>query len=65
VVDVKDQSLLDRPVALDVPLDSPRAAIEAVEQSANVKAVFEGKDMIFQDAKAAPAKAASAKKKGK
>lgn len=64
VVDVKDQSLLDRPVTLDVPLDSPRAAIEAVEKSANVKAVFEGKDMIFQDAAAAAAKP-SAKKKGK
>jgi len=64
VVDAKDQTLLDRPVSMDVPLDSPRAAIEAVEKSANVKAVFEGKDMIFQDANAVAAKPA-AKKKGK
>ena len=64
VVDVKDQRLLDRPVTMDVPLDSPRQAIEAVEKSANVKAGFEGKDMIFQDANAAAAKPA-AKKKGK
>jgi ferric-dicitrate binding protein FerR (iron transport regulator) len=64
VVDVKDQTLLDRPVSMDVPLDSPRAAIEAIEKSANVKAAFEGKDMIFQDAKAVAAKPA-AKKKGK
>jgi ferric-dicitrate binding protein FerR (iron transport regulator) len=64
VVDVKDQTLLDRPVSMDVPLDSPRAAIEALEKSANVKVVFEGKDMIFQDANAVAAKPAG-KKKGK
>jgi ferric-dicitrate binding protein FerR (iron transport regulator) len=65
VVEVKDQTLLARPVALDVPLDSPRQAIEAVEKSANVKAVFEGQKMIFQDASAAASKPAPASKKKK
>ena len=63
VVEVKDQTLLARPVALDVPLDSPRQAIEAVEKSANVKAVFEGQKMFFQDASAAASKPAPAAKK--
>ena len=51
---VKDDALLDRDVTIDVPLDSPRQAIEAIEHSANVKAGVEGKTMVFQDAKAAP-----------
>ena len=54
-----------RPVTLDVPLDSPRQAIEAVEKSANVKAVFEGQKMVFQDANAAASKPAPASKKKK
>jgi len=52
-------------VTLDVPLDSPRQAIEAVEKSANVKAVFEGQKMVFQDANAATSKPAPASKKKK
>lgn len=51
---VKDDKLLDRPVSIDVAIDSPRQAIEAIEQSARVKTAFEGKTMIFQDATAAP-----------
>jgi ferric-dicitrate binding protein FerR (iron transport regulator) len=65
VAEVKDQTLLARPVTLDVPLDSPRQAIEAVEKSANVKAVFEGQKMVFQDANAVASKPAPASKKKK
>jgi hypothetical protein len=49
--------LLDRPVSIDSPLDSPGQAIGAIEKSANVKMTFEGKKMIFQDAAAAKATA--------
>jgi ferric-dicitrate binding protein FerR (iron transport regulator) len=56
-VEVRDSTLLDRPVSIDSPLDSPGQAIGAIEKSANVKMTFEGKKMIFQDAAAAKATA--------
>ena len=59
---VNDTALLERTVTMDVPLDSPRQAIEAVEQSAGLKAVFEGKKMFFEDAAVAAARVAAPKK---
>jgi ferric-dicitrate binding protein FerR (iron transport regulator) len=51
-VDIKvpDIPLLDRPVTIQAPLDSPNEAIKAIEQSANVKFGWEGKTMVFRDA---------------
>ena len=60
---VNDTALLARTVTMDVPLDSPRQAIEAVEQSAGLKAVFEGKKMFFEDAAVAAARAAAPTKR--
>ena len=62
-VQVKDSTLLDRDASIDVSLDSPREAIEAVESSAKMKAIFEGKNMVFVDANAAPAPPAKMPKK--
>ena len=52
-VDIKvvDLPLLDRMVSLQAPLDSPNEAIKGVEQSANVKFGWQGKTMVFNDAK--------------
>jgi ferric-dicitrate binding protein FerR (iron transport regulator) len=49
-VKVVDLPLLERPAALDVPLDSSRLAISQVEQSANVKFAYEGETKVFKDA---------------
>ncbi len=48
---VPDLPLLDRPVTLDAPLDSSRAAISQVEQTASVKFGWEDQSMVFRDAK--------------
>jgi ferric-dicitrate binding protein FerR (iron transport regulator) len=52
-VDIKvlDLPLLDRPVTIQASLDSPKEAITAVEQSANVKFGYDDKTMVFRDAK--------------
>ena len=70
-VTTKDSSLLTRPVTMSVDLSSSKAAIAALEESANVKFTYD-KDSkpILQDAPAKAAKAAkpapaAAKKKGK
>ena len=73
-VTTKDTSLYSRPVTMAVALDSKKDAIAALEQSASVKFTYD-KDSkpVLQDApkkaekpaKAAKAKAAPAKKKGK
>ena len=57
-VDIKvpDLTLLDRRVTLQASLDSPKEAITGVEQSANVKFGYEGKTMVFRDAKGAKKK---------
>jgi ferric-dicitrate binding protein FerR (iron transport regulator) len=49
-VKVPDLPLLDRPAAIDVPLDSSRLAISQVEKSANVKFAYEGESKVFRDA---------------
>jgi ferric-dicitrate binding protein FerR (iron transport regulator) len=56
-IKVLDRPLLDRPVTIQASLDSPREAITAVEQSANLKFGYEGaaKLMVFRDAGAAKA----------
>lgn len=53
-VKVIDLPLLDRDASIDVPLDSSGLAIRQVEQSANVKFVYEGDSKVFRDAKGAP-----------
>ena len=56
-VNVADPSLLTRSASITAPLDSSRAAIAAVEKSANVKFDYQGTQMVFKDAAAAaPAK---------
>lgn len=57
-VDIKviDLPLLDRPVTIQASLDSPKEAITAIEQSANVKFGYEDKTMVFRDAKPGKAK---------
>jgi ferric-dicitrate binding protein FerR (iron transport regulator) len=57
-VDIKvtDLPLLDRPVTIQASLDSPKEAISAIEQSANVKFGWEDKTMVFRDAKDAKVK---------
>ena len=54
-VKVVDLPLLDRDASIDVPLDSAGLAIKQVEQSANVKFVYEGDAKVFRDAKSVPA----------
>jgi ferric-dicitrate binding protein FerR (iron transport regulator) len=57
-VDIKvlDLPLLDRPVTIQASLDSPKEAITAVEQSANVKFGYDDKTMVFRDAKSSKTK---------
>ena len=57
-IKVIDTPLLDRMVTIQAPLDSPKEAINAVQQSANVQFAWapDGKTMVFNDAKKAPAK---------
>ncbi len=54
-VNVADPALLTRTAAITAPLDSSRAAIAAVEKSANVKFDYQGTQMVFKDASAAAA----------
>jgi transmembrane sensor len=46
---VRDSSILDRPVSMNVSLDSSRNAIAALEQSANVKFGYEGRIRVLRD----------------
>ena len=50
-IKVPDLPLLDRPVSVDANLDSSRAAIAQVENTAGVKFGWEGQNMLFADAK--------------
>jgi ferric-dicitrate binding protein FerR (iron transport regulator) len=52
-IKVPDLPLLDRPVTIQASLDSPKEAITAIEQSANVKFGYDDKTMVFRDAKPA------------
>ena len=52
-IHVLDKPLLDRPVTMQAALDSPNDAITGVSKSANVKFGYEGKMMVFTDAKTA------------
>jgi ferric-dicitrate binding protein FerR (iron transport regulator) len=47
---VRDSVILDRPVAMNVSLDSSRTAITALEQGANVKFGYEGRIRVLRDA---------------
>ena len=47
---VRDSAILDRPVSMNVSLDSSRNAIAALEQSANVKFGYEGRVRVLRDA---------------
>jgi ferric-dicitrate binding protein FerR (iron transport regulator) len=60
-IKVLDRPLLDRMVTLQASLDSPNEAITGVSKSANVKFGYEGKTMVFTDAKGASTKAAKKK----
>ena len=55
-IKVIDTPLLARMVTMQASLDSPNEAITGVSQSANVKFGYEGKTMVFTDAKAAKKK---------
>jgi len=55
-IKVIDAPLLARMVTMQASLDSPNEAITGVSQSANVKFGYEGKTMVFTDAKAAKKK---------
>lgn len=46
---VRDSSILDRSVSMNVSLDSSRNAIAALEQSANVKFGYEGRVRVLRD----------------
>ncbi len=46
---VRDSSILDRPVSMNVSLDSSRNAIAALEQSGNVKFGYEGRVRVLRD----------------
>jgi ferric-dicitrate binding protein FerR (iron transport regulator) len=50
-IKVTDLPLLERPVTVQASLDSPKEAITAIEESANVKFGWEDKTMVFRDAK--------------
>lgn len=49
-IKVPDLKLLDRDAGFSVSLDSSRAAIGQVEQSAHVKFAYEGESKVFRDA---------------
>ena len=57
-IKVLDAPLLDRMVTIQASLDSPKEAINAVQQSANVQFAWgaDGKTMLFKDAPAKGAK---------
>jgi len=55
-IKVLDAPLLARMVTMQASLDSPNEAITGVSQSANVKFGYEGKTMVFTDAKGAKKK---------
>jgi ferric-dicitrate binding protein FerR (iron transport regulator) len=46
---VRDSSIMDRSVTMNVSLDSSRNAIAALEQSANVKFGYEGRVRVLRD----------------
>jgi transmembrane sensor len=48
-IKVPDEALLERTAFLSAPMNSPRAAITSVEQSAGVKFTYVGQNMVFQD----------------
>lgn len=48
-IKVPDEALLTRTTFLSAPMNSPRAAITSVEQSAGVKFTYVGQNMVFQD----------------
>jgi ferric-dicitrate binding protein FerR (iron transport regulator) len=48
---VRDSTILDRPVAMNVSLDSSRTAIAALEQGADVKFGYEGRIRVLRDAR--------------
>jgi transmembrane sensor len=48
---VRDSAILDRPVAMNVSLDSSRTAISALEQRAEVKFGHEGRIRVLRDAR--------------
>ncbi len=48
-IKVTDENLLGRTTFLSAPMNSPRAAITSVEQSAGVKFTYVGQNMVFQD----------------
>jgi ferric-dicitrate binding protein FerR (iron transport regulator) len=60
---VKDSSLLGRPVNGAATLDSSMAAIREIEKSTGLKFDWEGKTMVLRDAKAAAPAAPPAPKK--
>jgi ferric-dicitrate binding protein FerR (iron transport regulator) len=47
---VRDSSIMDRAVSMNVSLDSSQKAIAALEQSANVKFGYEGRIRVLRDA---------------
>ena len=47
---VRDSSIMDRQVSMNVSLDSSSKAIAALEQSANVKFGYEGRVRVLRDA---------------
>ena len=51
---VKDSSIAHRPVTMTATLESSKAAIAALEQSAGVKIAFEGLAMVVNDTAATP-----------
>jgi ferric-dicitrate binding protein FerR (iron transport regulator) len=48
---VRDSAILDRPVAMNVSLDSSRTAISALEKGADVKFGYEGRIRVLRDAR--------------
>ena len=48
---VRDSAILDRPVAMNVSLDSSRTAITALEKGADVKFGYEGSIRVLRDAR--------------
>lgn len=46
---VRDSSILDRPISMNVSLDSSRTAIAALEQGADVKFGYEGRVRVLRD----------------
>jgi len=63
-IKVVDRALLERMVTMQASLDSPKEAINAVQQSANVQFAWapDGKTMVFNDAKGVKGAKGSKKK---